>query len=196
MQLKDNQAVVQMATWMEQVRTDAGSKREPVGAWVVTEIPVGRGDYIGRRQYVKLPVWSSEAQEYLLRETPDKVVTGPRGAKTVQQPKGWMVDFSTRSILADFEGGKVKNKFNVGFDDKGNLVTKTRPVEEESATELLILRPDGKLTVRSSLEDEGDPNRKEVSSRWSDWLKLVENRKAPDAAGGMGEINPFAPKRP
>lgn len=197
MQIKDNQAVVQMATWMEQVRTDAGSKREPVGAWVVTEIPVGRGDYIGRRQYVKLPVWSSETQEYLLRETPDKVVTNTRGSsKTVQQPKGWLVDFSTRSILADFEGGKVKSKFSVGFDDKGNLVTKTRQFEEDAATELLILRPDGKLIVRSSLEDEGDPNRKEVASRWSEWLKLVENRKAPDAAGGTGEFNPFDPKKP
>ncbi len=193
MQVKDNQAVVQMATWTEQVRTDGG-KREPVGAWVVTEIPVGRGEYVGRKQYVKLPLWSSETQQYLLREVTDKVLTGPKG-KELQQPKGWLVDFSTKSVLVDFEGGKVKSKFAVGFDDKGNLVTKTRQFEEEAATELLIVRPDGKLVVRSSQTDEGDPNRKEVSSKWSEWLKLVETRKAPGSTG-TGTPGEFDPKKP
>ena len=73
LQVKENQAVLQVATWMEQVRTDGG-KREPVGAWVVAEMPVGRGDYVGRKQFIKLPLWSSETRQYLLRDIPDKVV--------------------------------------------------------------------------------------------------------------------------
>ena len=97
---------------MEQVRTDGG-KREPVGAWVVAEMPVGRGEYVGRKQYVKLPLWSSETQQYLLREMADKVVKGK------YQPKGWLVDFSTKSVLVDFEGGKVKSRTKVRFDEKG-----------------------------------------------------------------------------
>ena len=105
LQVKDYQAVVQIATWMEQVKAGEGPKREPIGAWVVAEMPVGRGEYIGRRQYpVKLPLWSSESQQYVLREFADKV------AKGKYQPKGWLVDFSTRSVLVDFEGGKVKTK--------------------------------------------------------------------------------------
>ncbi len=193
LQIKDNQAVVQMATWMEQVRTDAGTKREPVGSWVVTEIPVGRAEYIGRKQYVKLPLWSSETQQYLLREVADKIVGGPKATKDLPQPKGWLVDFSTKSILVDFEGGKVKSKFNVGFDDKGNVVQKTRQFEEEVATELLIVRPDGKLVVRSSKSDDIDENRKDVASKWSEWLKLVEGRKSPTT--GMGEPTGFEPKK-
>ena len=102
LQVKENQAVVQVATWMEQVRAGDGAKREPVGSWVVAEMPVGRGEFVGRKQFVKLPLWSSESQQYVLREVSDKVVKGK------YQPRGWLVDFSTKSVLVDFEGGRVK----------------------------------------------------------------------------------------
>ena len=117
LQVKENQAVIQITSWMEQVKAGEGSKREPVGAWVVAEMPVGRGEYIGRKQYVRLPLWSSETEQYVLREVSDKVVKGK------YQPKGWLVDFSTQSVLVDFEGGKVKSKSNYYFDrTTGNLV--------------------------------------------------------------------------
>lgn len=195
MQLKDNQAVVQVASWMEQVRTDAGTKREPVGAWVVTEIPVGRGEYIGRKQYIRLPLWSSETQQYVLREVADKIVVGgAKDKKDQPQPKGWMVNFSTKSILVDFEGGKVKTKTAIGFDETGKVIAKSRTIDEEAATELLIVHPDGKLEVRSSKQDEADETRKDVASRWAEWLKLVEGRGA--GAGGVTPVDPFAPKKP
>ncbi|VTS00915.1 unnamed protein product [Gemmata massiliana] len=194
MQLKDNQAVVQVASWMEQVRADAGSKHEPVGAWVVTEIPVGRGEYIGRKQHIKLPLWSSESSQYQFREVADKVIP-PKGGKEQPQPKGWLVDFSTKSILVDFEGGRVKGKSSVSFDDKGNVVPRTRTFEEEVATEMLIVRQDGKLVVRSSQVDEGDEKRKDVAAKWSDWLKAVETHKgAIGTPGAPGEFNPFDKK--
>ena len=74
LEAKEHQAVVETLTWMEQVRTGDGGKREPVGAWVVADYPVARGEYIGRKQYVKLPLWSSENMSYVLREIPDKVI--------------------------------------------------------------------------------------------------------------------------
>lgn len=188
LQVKDDQAVVQVATWMEQVRAGDSTKREPVGGWVVAEMPVGRGEFVGRKQIVRLPLWSSETQQYVLREVPEKVVKGKH------QPKGWLVDFSTQSVLVDFEGGKVKSKSNVRFDDKGNLVTGTRTVEEDAATELLIVRPDGKLAFRSSKLDEADPARKEIVTRWNDWVKEVEKHKSADGMGG--EPNQFDPKKP
>src|SRR5262249_28452300 len=135
LQVKDHQAVVQVATWMQDVKTDNGAKREPVGAWVVAEMPVGRGDFIGRRQYVKLPLWSSETQQYNFRELGDKPVKGR------YTPKGWPVDFTTKSILVDFDGGRVRTKSNVRFDEKGNLVSGTRTFEEEVGTEMLMVRP-------------------------------------------------------
>jgi hypothetical protein len=187
LQVKDHQAVVQVATWMEQVKAGEGIKREPVGAWVVAEMPVGRGEYIGRRQYVKLPLWSSESQQYVLRELTDKIVKGK------YQPKGWLVDFTTKSVLVDFEGGKLKTKSAVRFDTQGNLINQTRTFEEESATELLIVRPDGKLVVRNSGVDENDANRKIITSEWSRWVKEVETHKS--SSGEKSEPNPFDPKK-
>jgi hypothetical protein len=190
LQVKDNQAVVEVATWMEQVRTGTGAQREPVGAWVVAEMPVGRGEFVGRKQFIKLPLWSSETQQYLLREVSDKVVKGKH------QPKGWMVDFSTKSVLVDFEGGKVKTRTSVRFDEKGNVVPGARPIEEDAATELLIVRPDGKLVVRTSQVDDADPNRKSISAEWGRWVKDVEARKSASGGSGPGDSNPFDPKKP
>src|SRR5579883_537277 len=188
LQVKENQAVVQVATWMEQVRAGDAGKREPVGAWVVAEMPVGRGEFIGRKQYIKLPLWSSESQQYILREVTDKVVKGKF------QPKGWLVDFSTPSVLVDFEGGKVKTKSNIRFDTDGNIVTYNRTVEEDAATEMLIVRPDGKLVVRSSAIDDADPTRKSITTEWTRWVKEVESRKTA-SGNNMGEPNPFDPKK-
>jgi hypothetical protein len=185
LQVKDNQAVVQVATWMEQVRTGSGSQREPVGAWVVADMPVGRGEFIGRKQFIKLPLWSAETQQYLLREVSDAVGKG----KGKYKPRGWMVDFSTQSVLVDFEGGRVKTRTNVRFDAQGNVVNGIRNLDEDVGTELLIVRPDGKLVVRNSLVDDADPNRKAITAEWARWVKEVEQRKS--APAGMGEANPF-----
>ena len=169
-QAKDSQAVVQIQQWRQEVRTGDG-KREPVGAWVVAEMPVGRGEYIGRKQYVRLPLWSSEVDNYVLREIPDKVFKGP---KETEQPKGWLVDFSDQSVLVDFEGGKVRAR--VGSTD----------YSDDAAEELLILGRDGKLIVRSSIADEADPNRKAYTGIWETWLKAAEQRKSPTSATGKG----------
>jgi hypothetical protein len=190
LQVKDYQAVVQMATWMEQVKAGEGSKREPVGAWVVAEMPVGRGEYIGRRQFVELPLWSSETQQYMLREFSDKV------EKKNFKPRGWLVDFTTKSILVDFDGGRVKNRLNVKFDPQtGALVNGTREVVEDVGTEMLILRQDGKLVVRSSLVDDADQNRKAITGRWKDWVTTVKTRKTTESGTTPG-TNPFDPKKP
>ncbi|MCI0704158.1 MAG: hypothetical protein L0241_24130 [Planctomycetia bacterium] len=194
LQVKENQAIVQLATWMSEVRlSDSSIKREPVGAWVVAEMPVGRGDYIGRKQFVKLPIWSSERQQYVLREVGDKII---RGSKEVAQPKGWLVDFSSKSVLVDFEGGRVRTKVKVTFDkDKGTLNASDNTVVEDTATEMLIVRPDGKLLVRNSMADETNNDRKEVSKFWSDWLKLVEeNQKKAATTPDMGMMDEFRPK--
>jgi hypothetical protein len=175
LQAKDNQAVVEMCHWLEQVRTDGG-KREPVGAWVVADMPVGRGQYVGRKQYIKLPLWSSEANQYVLREVAEKVLTSK---KEVQQPKGWLVDFTTKSVLVDFEGGHVVTRSAAG-----------KSVTEDVATELLIVLPDGRLQVRSSLNDESDPNRKQITGGWDKWVKDVSQRKSPTEGKGGGD-NPF-----
>jgi hypothetical protein len=177
LQVKDNQAVVEICEWMEQVRTTSG-KREPVGAWVVADIPVSRGEFIGRRHYVKLPIWSSENKSYVLREITTSA--GKTGPKELNQPKGWVVDFApgTPEILVDFDGGRVVTRQGV------------KSITEDVATELLILAPNGKLTVKKSLVDENNPDRKHITSVWNKWIADAERRKA---AGTTAEDG-FAPK--
>jgi hypothetical protein len=181
LQVREGQAVVELASWMEQVRTDTGGKREPVGAWVVAEIPTGRAEFIGRKYYVKLPLWSSTAQAYVLREIPDKIIPTRPGQKDAAQPKGWMVDFSTPALLIDFEGGIVRGR------------VANKEVNEEASTELLILRADGKLEVRKSQVDQNDPTRKRIIEMWNNWVKAAEKRQ------GTTESNPgggFSPRQP
>jgi hypothetical protein len=168
LQVKDNQAVVEMCTWMEEVLIGSG-KREPVGAWVVADMPVGRGEYVGRKTYVKLPLWSSINTQYVLREIPDKIIT----KKDATQPKGWLVDFTTRSVVVDFEGGRTKIRVN------------GRDTTEDVATEMLIVRNDGRLEVKSSTSDEGDGLRQKIVSGWEEWVKKVETRPSATSDGGF-----------
>ena len=170
LQAKENQAVVEMHTWMEEVRISS-NQREPVGAWVVADIPVGRGEFIGRKHYVKLPLWSSVTTQYILREIAEKLITAKKGTQEPTQPKGWLVDFTTRSVLVDFEGGRVRTRIN------------NRDATEDVGTEMLILRADGKLEVKRSLDDEGAAERQKTVGEWEGWIKKVETRKE----AGMGD---------
>jgi len=182
LQAKESQAVVQVQNWMEQVRL--GDRREPVGAWVVAEMPVGRGEYVGKKQYVKLPLWDSAHREYRLREVPEEAIRARPGQKKPEQPLGWLIDFSAppRSVLVDFEGGKVRAPKPGGGT-----------IDEDAAVEVLILRPDGKLTVRNSAADMADKERSERNQIWDTWVKTVEQRK-PSGGGDQqqpGSSNPF-----
>jgi len=184
LQLKDNHAVVQMLAWMEQVRTDASGQREPVGSWVATEIPVGRGELIGKKTYVKLPLWSSENEKYVLRELP---ATAIKKKADKSQPKGWLVDFSSRSILVDYEGGRVRTKVGPGKS----------PIEEDVATEMLILTPDGAIQYRNSQADERSENRLTFAGKWKKWLQDVEANGGTTGTGGGTGTSPFdRPNKP
>lgn len=166
--------VVQKLSWLEQVRVDQGNQREPIGAWVAAEMPVPRGGFVGRKTYVKLPLWSSEENRYTLREAPaEKLGKG----KDAAAPKGWMVDFSGRDVLVDFDGGKVTTR--VG----------SKTVVEDVATELLIARPDGRLTVRGSAADMANPERVRNTAEWAKWQSDVE--AGATAATGTGGNDPF-----
>jgi hypothetical protein len=167
LQAKEDQAVVQEVRWLAEVRLDGSNQREPVGAWVSAQMPVSRGDFVGRRTFVHLPLWSSEADQYVFRDLPAKVV------KDKEQPKGWLVDFSTRDVLVDFEGGKVRTKASGG-----------RAFDEDASTELLIVREDGSFQIRKSGEDAADPNRKELTGIWDSWQKKVESRPTGGPAAG------------
>jgi hypothetical protein len=157
-------AVVQFQTWMPEIRIDGSNKKEPIGTWVSAEMPVAPGEYVGRRQLIELPLWSSSQQAYVLRELSGGVKVAGLGNQK-HQPKGWPVSFHTLSVLVDFVGGKTKAELP------------DRTVTDESATEVLVLLPDGKLLVRNSLADQEDPDKKARQETWDKWLERVKQRK-------------------
>ena len=168
--------VVQIQTWMQQVVLD-GSKREPLGAWVLGEIPVNRGEFIGKKQLISLPLWSAEKVKFLLQTLPKYKV-----ANAKDQPKGVLVDFTTSMMCVDFEGGKTKQTFGA------------RNVEDESAVEMLILRPDGSIFVRNSAQDAEETDRVEREKGWNDWIKRVEDdtKTAGSLSNPMGPMGDFS----
>lgn len=161
------QAVVQFQTWMPKVLA-TGNKSEPVGTWVLAEIPVAVGEYIGKRTLVKLPLWSSSLSNYVLRELGGGIKIF--GIPADSQPKGWAVPFKTKLILVDFEGGKPTEKV-------GN-----KTISDTASTELLILRTDGKLMLKNSGRDMADEEREKRNSDWEKWIADVKDRKE----GGTG----------
>jgi hypothetical protein len=168
-------AVVQVQDWMMQVRIEGTEKREPVGTWVVTEIPVAPGYPIARRALVELPLWSAGLNNYVLRDVGGGTkIMGIKDPK--HMPKGWPVPFNTGALLVEFEGGKIKTKVS------------DKEINDEAETELLIIRPDGKVQVRSTAQDMADAQRVANTNRWNSWLDLVRQRK--DTGTRAGGNNP------
>jgi hypothetical protein len=175
---KEGKTVVQIHQWAPSVRLNANTS-EPIGTWIIGEVPVGPGEFVGRKHLVSLPTWSAERSAYALKELPGGIKLKPPARET---PKGWLVDLTSASVLVDFEGGKYRGTVS------GNTV------QDESDVELLIVRPDGSVTVRNSAADATTPARESREKNWNEWLKKAEeqgNRMtqtgtgAPGAGGGQ-----------
>ena len=177
LKLKDGQAMMQIHRWQSQVQID--KFKEPFGDFFVVDTVVSRGTYVGGKQFVNLPLWSSEFNNFILREFKDeKVVRGkdPR--------RGAMLDLTRTDLLVvDTKGGRT------AFQKGPN-----RTLEDESAQEILLLSSDGTLQVRSSAVDKDSPDRISREKSWKDWISEVEGltRKALPTTGGT-DPNRFAP---
>ena len=164
-------AAVQIQRWTENLLIGGSTgQKEPVGTWVVADLPVGPGEFVGQRQLVELPLWSSGQQSYVLRET-------SAGTKIPGvQLKGWPINFRTNLVLIDFDGGKVTAR------QDGRTIT------DDSDSQLLILHPDGSLQVRDSGADAKDRERAERAKVWDDWVAKVRTQAQtpPAGLGGQG----------
>jgi len=183
---REGEAMLQVQEWREQIRSEGGRK-EPVGDWIIAEFPVMRGEYVGNRQLVKLPVWDSAANAYLLRDinsvfqkNPPK--RDPRAPK--ETPKGVYMDFTNQArVVVEVEGGKVTKHLQ-------STPTRKVTITDESATEILIFDEDGGLRLLNTANDQQDVVRQERDKRWKDWVKLVDD--ATKLTTGTGQPNAFA----
>jgi hypothetical protein len=157
---KDGKTVVQIHQWAKEVRLNANA-REPIGTWIIGEVPVGPGEYIGRKHLVQLPTWSAERTAYALKELPGGIKLKPPAKDT---PKGWLVDLTTAAVLVDFEGGKFRGQVN------------NNTVQDDSDVEMLVVRPDGTVTVRNSAVDTAFAPREKRTTDWEEWLRKSEEQ--------------------
>jgi hypothetical protein len=146
----DEQVVFQFHRWVE---TTQQSRRDtepiPVGEWAVADrVFVARGEYIGRKVRIDIPIWKYTQNMFILPAEEQKPTRGSRG----RIPTGIDVDFGqdppeNNLILVDFEGGRVSSQ--------------TPKVDDTCAIEVLMLSPDGKLLARNSVKDTNDDQRKD-----------------------------------
>ncbi len=101
-ELKPGQGVLQFQRWMPFVKI--GTSDEPVGDWVVADVVVTRGQLVGGKQFVSLPLWSSQYNRYMLRETAELKLKSKEPAK-----RGVMMDPTSTlptMLAVEVEGGK------------------------------------------------------------------------------------------
>jgi hypothetical protein len=172
---KEGKTVVQIHEWAQEVRLNANAK-EPIGTWIVGEVPVGPGEYIGRKHLVQLPTWSAERTAYALKELPGGIKLKPPAK---DPPKGWLVDLTTDAVLVDFEGGKFRGQVN------------NNSVQDESDVEMLVVRPDGSVAVRNSASDATYAPRANREKSWDEWIKKAEEQGNQLSQPGMGGSGGF-----
>jgi hypothetical protein len=169
-------------SWLSDVRLRPTDNRpEPFGEWVTEEIDVPRGQYITDKKTVKLPLWSPTQDNFFIGEPPKSGSGTTRPAPSSKQP-GVTIEFGTRSLLVDFEGGRVSQR------------VKDKTVTDDAGMEVLVMSPNGRLELRVSTADDNDPLRNQVAKRWEEWVEEVKNNQAP--ATKPGENNPFGSNRP
>lgn len=166
--LADQQVVFQFHRWVESV---ALSSREssvvPVGEWAVADrVLVSRGDYVGQKVRIDLPIWKYSQNAYVI---PAEEQTKKTAFSRKQSSTGIDVDFgfedpNQNTILVDFEGGRAYSS--------------SPKMEDKYRTEVLMLSADGKLLARNSARDTENDEREK---RRNTVLKRIEDIRSGNA---------------
>jgi hypothetical protein len=191
---------MQIHRWLEttSVNPDQRGQQRPVADWSIADVPVRRGEYIGRPENVKVPMWFPHKKAFDIA-VPIVVATKTTGSvlRPPPGPKGIPVNFITEppELLVDWEGGKINQTFRLA-EKAGEKTGKSLDAREEANVEYLILSPDGKLRVRSSRADKIDPERKARYDEWDSWVRRVEAGGGKTTGGtGKPKVDPFGPKK-
>jgi|GEM_PF-6626396 len=172
---------VQVQRWLGVTTPDPNTDQNhvKVADWCIDDrATASRGEYIGRPDLVQVPTWSMEKEDWELARHPK------RGGQKLQ------IDFTVKTnqqfpaLLIDYEGG-------AGREVKHN----GRPVTDTAAVQALVLTPEGKLEIRTNVEDKENAERKERYDEWKKRLEAVKNpnkrRKEPNMfdRGSSGPAN-------
>jgi len=149
---------VQMHRWVDflPLNPDQADTEVPIADWAINDVPVFRGEYIGKKMNnTQVLMWYPTLEAFdFARGTQGLPTKYVKGSLFKPPPKFITVDFTTkpRALLVDFEGGSVPYTIKDG--------TRVMNKHDEAGIEMLILTEDGKLRVRNSAVDMNDPDRK------------------------------------
>jgi hypothetical protein len=151
-----------------------------VADWAIAErLLVGRGEPVGRKCQVEVVVWNHWRARWEIPGIPSQ-----RDTKLPfpQQAQGLPVDFRLDPpvFLLDFVGGKQVYK-NPSPTKAGSAT-----FQEDSATEALLLMPDGTMQLRNA-RDESNNQGREIYEQWKARIEELMNPPLPIAPKGPGK---------
>jgi hypothetical protein len=182
--LDKDRAALQIHRWLETFATHNDWRRAmPVGEWVIAErVVVPRGEYVGGEQRIEFPYWRTTQERFVIATEPGatRKQPGVRVSFAPDRPDG------LDTILVDFEGGpREYERVFRGLDETINK----RKARDASATELLLLTPDGKMLAHEGPRDAADKERvqrlRQVRERLRE-IKGEEEKPTP-----ARNVNPF-----
>ena len=167
------QAVFQIHRWVD---VDAGWSHQNVGDWLVApRIFVERGEFVQTP-----PNYALEVPVYLLGKGHLSLIGSRKRRGTILAP----VSFGDDSLLVDFEGGRI---LYTRTETEGGKIRLTHIVDRV-ATEVLIMRADGKMIARNSADDAKDPLRQQ---RYQDYVHRVKEARDGPKKSWPGGRSPF-----
>jgi hypothetical protein len=181
------QAVIQFQQWMDFIYPTSKLK-EPVGDWVQSELIATRGQFVYGRTFSPLPFWSPTENAFVLREIPGEVT--PKGKEPRRGVE--LAPLRPGNLLAvEVAGGKPSNAAAKVPPNVGEKTNRGGLVDDQAATEVLFLLPDGTLEVRTSARDKADTDRKEREDHFKKWMDDTEkkNPTTPSQKKGGGGID-------
>jgi hypothetical protein len=176
-------AVLQVHRWLQFAPTrDTRQDSELiVGEWTVAErMPVYRGEYVGHKERVEVPVWQYWREQFAIAQ--DSSTNARKGAPGIEVDFGFgrSGPTGTDGIVVDFDSGRG-HAYQRGADKKQRIA-------DTCAQEVLLLSPDGNLMLLEGGRDARDSDR-------VDRLRAVKARldevKDPDRKKGENKKKPF-----
>ena len=149
--LRTGEGFIQIQRWLPYVKINGYF--EPVGNWIAPNVIAAPGRALGGQQFIPLPIWSSQVNNYLLPEAPaDRFSKGTRYGVLADPTQP-----GPNATVVAVEGGLVRARFP------------SRTIEDETATEILLLDEDGTMRVLRSTVDSADATRLQREKTWRDW---------------------------
>jgi hypothetical protein len=190
------QLYLQAHRWLEGVRPKGFKSPLLFGEWTVVErFPVWKGEYIGSKERVEVPVWQFARESFTIASD----------STTARRSPGIGVYFgygrdefdNKEAILVDFSTGRYGYERVVSRSE--DRPEPPKKVDDTCAVEALVLRPDGRLMVLEGGTDYKDDERvervKKVRTRVSETKKPQKsgpagNQGGPGGAAGGGTGSP------